>query len=69
MLFFLKSNILPNIFNHQNHFRDEKIENFRQEIQPRKAIHLLMLTTYGVKQNKYYGIVQNEVSMDDLFNL
>jgi hypothetical protein len=45
----------------------EKIEIFRQEIQPRKAIHLLMLTTFGVKQNKYYNIVQNEVTLDDLF--
>ncbi|GHT22270.1 hypothetical protein FACS189430_03790 [Bacteroidia bacterium] len=45
----------------------EKIEIFRQEIQPRKAIHLLMLTTFGVKQNKYYDIAQNEVTLDDLF--
>jgi AAA+ ATPase superfamily predicted ATPase len=45
----------------------EKIEVFRQEIQPRKAIHLLMLTTFGVKKNEYYDIVQNEVTLDDLF--
>jgi AAA+ ATPase superfamily predicted ATPase len=31
----------------------EKIEAFRQEVAPRKAIHLLMLTTFGVKQNQY----------------
>jgi hypothetical protein len=35
----------------------EKIETFRQEISFRKAIHLLLLTTFGVKQNKYSGIV------------
>ena len=46
----------------------EKIETFRQEIAPRKAIHLLMLTTFGVKQNQYSCIVQNEVMLDDLFN-
>ena len=46
----------------------EKIEVFRQETLPRKAIHLLMLTTFGVKQNKYSGIVQNEVTLDDLFS-
>ena len=45
----------------------EKIEIFRQEIMPRKAIHLLMLTTFGVKQNIYSGIIQNEVTLDDLF--
>ena len=45
----------------------EKIEAFRQEVVPRKAIHLLMLTTFGVKQNLYSGIVQNEVTLDDLF--
>jgi AAA+ ATPase superfamily predicted ATPase len=44
-----------------------KIEVFRQETLPRKAIHLLMLTTFGVLQNKYYGIVQNEITIDDLF--
>ncbi|GHT07585.1 hypothetical protein AGMMS49525_16740 [Bacteroidia bacterium] len=45
----------------------EKMEVFRQEMQPHKAIHLLMLTTFGVKQNKYYNIIQNEVTLDDLF--
>jgi len=44
-----------------------KVETFRQETLPRKAIHLLMITTFGVKQNKYYGIIQNEVTIDDLF--
>jgi hypothetical protein len=45
----------------------EKIETFRQEVSPHKAIHLLLLTTFGVKQNQYSGIVQNEVILDDLF--
>jgi hypothetical protein len=45
----------------------EKIEVFRQEVAPRKAIHLLMLTTFGIKQNLYSGIVQNNVTLDDLF--
>jgi len=44
-----------------------KIESFRQEASPRKAIHLLLLTTFGVKQNQYSAIVQNEVTLDDLF--
>ena len=45
----------------------ERIEAYRQEVLPQKAIHLLMLTTFGIKQNKYSGIVQNEVTLEDLF--
>jgi len=45
----------------------EKIEVFRQAVAPRKTVHLLMLTTFGVKQNQYSGIIQNEVTLDDLF--
>lgn len=44
-----------------------KIETFRQESKTRKALHLTMITTYGVKQNMYSGIVQSQVTMDDLF--
>ena len=44
-----------------------KVETFRLKIMPRKAIHLLMITTFGVKQNKYCGIIQNEVTIEDLF--
>jgi len=44
-----------------------KVEIFRQEVLPHKAIHLLMITTFGIKQNKYSGIVQNEITLDDLF--
>jgi hypothetical protein len=44
-----------------------KISVFRAESKTRKAIHLVMLTNYGVLQNKYSGIVQNEIVLDDLF--
>jgi hypothetical protein len=30
-------------------------------------VHLLMLTTYGLVKNKYSGIVQKEIVLDDLF--
>ena len=33
----------------------------------RKTIQMTMITTYGVKQNIYSGIIQNQVTMDDLF--
>ena len=45
----------------------EKIEVFRNETKTRKALHLTMITTYGVKPGKYAGIVQSEVNMDELF--
>jgi len=45
----------------------EKIEVFRSETKTRKAIHLTMITTYGVKPGKYSSLVQSEVIMDELF--
>ena len=44
-----------------------KREAFLRESKTRKAIHLTMLTTYGVKRNDYYSLIQSEVMMDDLF--
>ena len=43
-----------------------KIEAFRNETKTRKAIHLTMVTTYGVKPGKYAGLVHSEVTMDEL---
>ena len=45
-----------------------KIESFRSETKTRKALHLTMITTYGVKKGKYAGVVQSEVIMDDLID-
>lgn len=44
-----------------------KIECFRKETGSKKALHLTMVTTYGVKQNSHSGRIQSEVIMDDLF--
>mgnify|MGYP003429465932 FL=1 len=33
----------------------------------RKAIHLTMVTTYGIRHNSHSGIIQSEVVLDDLF--
>lgn len=44
-----------------------KIEAFREANGSRSALHLTMITTYGVKRNAHSGIVQSEVTMDDLF--
>ncbi|GHT76973.1 ATPase [Bacteroidia bacterium] len=40
---------------------------FRSETNTNKAIHITLITTYGVKHNKYWGNIQSEVYMEDLF--
>ena len=44
-----------------------KISTFRQQTKTNHALQLAMITTYGVKANAHSGIVQAEVTMDDLF--
>ena len=44
----------------------DKIEVFRNETKTRKALHLTMITTYGVKPGKYAGIAQSQINMDEL---
>jgi DNA-binding MarR family transcriptional regulator len=44
-----------------------KITSFRTETKTRKAVHLLMLTTFGLQKNKYFSIVQKDIMLDDLF--
>jgi AAA+ ATPase superfamily predicted ATPase len=50
---------------------DENLRNkksaFIRETKKRKAVHLTMVTTYGVKRNEYWGNIQSEVTMNDLF--
>ena len=41
---------------------------FIAETKTRKAPVITMITTYGILPNKHSGIVQNEVTLDDLFN-
>jgi hypothetical protein len=40
---------------------------FEQVTKTRSALHLTFVTTTGLLQNKYSGIVQSEVTLDDLF--
>jgi AAA+ ATPase superfamily predicted ATPase len=44
-----------------------KRATFREELKTQKAVHLTMISTYGVKRNAYWGNVQSEITMDDLF--
>ena len=50
---------------------DENLRNkkwsFIEETKTRKAVHITMITTYGVKRNEYWNNIQSEVTMNDLF--
>lgn len=45
----------------------KKIQVFREATNSRKALQLVMITTFGVRQNDHSGIMQSQVRMDDLF--
>lgn len=45
-----------------------RITVFQSETRTKDTLQLTFITTYGVKKNMYAGIVQNEVTMDDLFS-
>lgn len=45
----------------------ERRELFREVTETRAALHLTMVTTFGVKQNAYSSVIQNEVTMDEMF--
>ena len=40
---------------------------FAEVTKTRKTVHTTMITTFGVKRNMYWGHIQSEVVMDDLF--
>jgi hypothetical protein len=45
-----------------------KINTFKTATKTKKAVYLTMITTYGTDKNKYANqLVQNEITMDDLF--
>ena len=44
-----------------------KIFAFKEETKTRKAVHLTILTTYGLAKNKYSSIAHKEITLDDLF--
>jgi len=40
---------------------------FKRETKCRKAVHFTYVTTFGLARNRYFGEVQSEVTLDDLF--
>jgi hypothetical protein len=46
-----------------------KLDRFRTETSTRKSVFLAMVTTFGIAPGKYsLGLVQNDLTMDCLFN-
>ena len=45
----------------------QKKSVFSSTTKTRKALHLTMVTTYGVKRNMYSNTIQNKVVLEDLF--
>lgn len=45
----------------------EKVGAFKRETGTRDNCHLTFVTTYGLRRNGHCGIVQSEVTLDDLF--
>lgn len=44
-----------------------KLGVFRDTTRTHDALHITMITTYGVNPNSHSSIVQSQVTMDDLF--
>ena len=44
-----------------------KLAVFKGVTQTRKAVHLTLVTSFGLMRNAYSGRVQSEVTLDDLF--
>lgn len=51
---------------YERNLRNKKLA-FIDSTNTRKAVHLTMVTTYGVRQNSHSGIIQSEVTLEDLF--
>ena len=59
----LQRKITPSYLEHIIYRR----ELFRETTGTSKALHLTFVTTYGVARNAQYGMIQSEITMDDLF--
>ena len=46
---------------------ENKLDVFQNETQPKKALHLTMICSNGLKHNEYSSIAVNEITSEDLF--
>lgn len=42
-------------------------ESFREHTKTKKTVQIIFISTYGLKQNKYSGLISGQVVLDDLF--
>ena len=45
-----------------------KLAEVKEVIPAKNSLHLTIISTYGLKINKYSSIVQSQVTMEDLFD-
>lgn len=45
----------------------ERIDALKATLSPKQVVYLTLVTTFGVAHGKYSGIVQNQITLDDLF--
>jgi AAA+ ATPase superfamily predicted ATPase len=45
-----------------------KVAAFEKETGTKRGVHITLISTYGLKKNMYSGIINSEVTMDDLFS-
>lgn len=45
----------------------ERVQTLMDTVPPKKSVHLTLIAAYGLKQNEHSGLVQNVVTLDDLF--
>ena len=46
----------------------QKMEIFMHHVMPKQAIHLTLVTTYGLKENLHSSVFQSVIMLDDLFD-
>ena len=51
---------------YERNLRNKK-SAFIETTNTRKAVHITMVTTYGIRKNSHSGIVQSEITLEDLF--
>ena len=59
-----------NVFTIDNAYAKDlknKLDAYQELSKDKRTLHLVMVTTCGVTHNNYYNMIQNEVTMDDLF--
>ena len=44
-----------------------KVWTFAEETHTKKAVHITMISTYGVTHNEYWNNIQSEITLNDLF--